>query len=158
MDNDAANALAQAMTALAQAMQAQQAAQAQAQAAPAAPAAAAPTQVSPYEGGALDLTSRTGTSLFQAGAEDLDAPFTGKVVDLHIFLNDLKTRAQTCHWIGGAHDILTIQVNGVGLNLLKQYGQIGTNDVETARAARAGAGADLRAKQNAKRMYQCLMK
>ena len=66
---------------------------------PAAPAAIPPPaihdHISPYEGNALDLSSQTGTSLFQKGSEALASKFTGKVEDLHLFLADLKDRSET---------------------------------------------------------------
>ena len=81
---------------LAQAIQALATAAAAAPPQPAAPAAIPPPDhISPYEGNALDLSSRTGTSLFQRGSEALASKFTGKVEDLHLFLADLKDRSET---------------------------------------------------------------
>ena len=57
-----------------------------------------PTHVSPYEGDALDLSSQTGTSLFQNGCTALASKFTGKVEDLLLFLADIHNHVQTCHW------------------------------------------------------------
>ena len=78
---------------LAQAIQALATAAAAAPPPPAAPAAipppVIPDHISPYEGNALDLSSQTGTSLFQKGSEALASKFTGKVEDLHLFLADL---------------------------------------------------------------------
>ena len=90
MNNTTAQQLAQAIQALAT----------PAAAPPAAPAAipppAIPDHISPYEGNALDLSSRTGTSLFQKGSEALASKFTRKVEDLHLFLADLKDCSETC--------------------------------------------------------------
>ena len=70
MNDATAQQLAQAIQALASA----------AAAPPATPAAipppAIPDRISPYKGNALDLSSRTGTSLFQKGSEALASKFT----------------------------------------------------------------------------------
>ena len=90
MNDATAQQLAQAIQALATA----------AAAPPAAPAAIPPTHtpdhISPYEGNAINLSSRTGTSLFQKGSKAFASKFTGKVEDLHLFLADLKNRSETC--------------------------------------------------------------
>ena len=71
MNDATAQQLAQAIQALAMATAAP----------PAAPAAirppAIPDHISPYDGNALDLSSWTGTSLFQKGSEALASKFTG---------------------------------------------------------------------------------
>ena len=125
--------------------------------APQAPAApAADPLTSPYEGGALDLASRHGSSLFCDGAQALASKFTGKVKALQLFLADLKTRAKTCHWDHPTHGILTVVVDGTEYNLLDDYGKITAPQVEAARVARNAADASPRAKQNSQMMYECL--
>ena len=144
MDAEAANALAQAIQALAAAIPG-----------PPPAAAAAPDMVSPYEGGTLDLTSRTGTGLFRAGCDPLDSKFTGKVEDLHLFLADLRTRVETCHWNSATHGILDVAVGGTTFKLLDDYGKVTEAQVEAARITRSTASH--RTKQNAQMMYECLM-
>ena len=126
---------------------------------PAAPAAISPPpipdHISPYEGNALDLSSRTGTSLFQKGSEALASKFTGKVEDLHLFLADLKDRSETCRWNSTTHGIISLVISGTTSNLLDDYGKVNATQIETARVACAGAG-DVRAHQNAQMMYECL--
>lgn len=149
MDQATAQALADAIQALAAA--------GAAAAPPAVPPAAPPDIVSPYEGAKLDLTSRTGTSLFRSGSEALTSKFTGKVEDLHLFLADLRIRSQTCRWNSNTHGILTIPVAGTNFNLLEDYGKFDATDVETARLARVDPTSSQRARQNAQMMYECIM-
>ena len=143
---------------LAQAIQALATAAAAAPPPPAAPAAIPPVipdHISPYEGNALDLSSRTGTSLFQKGSEALASKFTGKVEDLHLFLADLKDRSKTCRWNSTTYGIISIIVAGTSYNLLDDYGKVNATQIEAARVVRLGAG-DIRARQNAQMMYECL--
>jgi hypothetical protein len=85
MDAAAAQALANAIAGLPEALTAALIPQV----APAAPVAAAPTMVSPYEGNALDLSSRVGQSLYEEGGSPLDNKFTGRIEDYHLFMSDL---------------------------------------------------------------------
>ena len=144
---------------LAQAIQALATATAAAPPPPAAPAAipppVIPDHISPYEGNALDLSSRTGTSLFQKGSEALASEFPGKVEDLHLFLADLKDRSETCQWNSTTHGIISITIMGTTYNLLGDYGKVNATQIEAARVTRLGAG-DIRARQNAQMIYKCL--
>ena len=144
---------------LAQAIQALVTATAAAPPPPATPAAipppVIPDHISPYEGNALDLSSWTGTSLFQKGSEALASKFTGKVEDLHLFLADLKDCSKTCQWNSTTHGIISITITGTTYNLLDNYGKVNATQIEAARVARVGAG-DIRARQNAQMMYECL--
>lgn len=110
--------------------------------------------VSPYEIGALDLSSRTGQTLFLKGCEPVESKFSGKIEELYLFISDLKAKAELCQWNSQAHGILTIQKNNENLNLLDDYGQLTEEDVKNARIAR-DAGGDVRAKQNAIMMHEC---
>ena len=80
MDEEALQQLVGAIQALAQ------------QGHPAAPVLAA--MVSPYEGDTLDLSSRTGTSLFTEAQKPLESKWTGKIQDLHSFIAALQTHAE----------------------------------------------------------------
>ena len=141
---------------LAQAIQALATATAAPPPAPAAiPPPAIPDHISPYEGNTLDLSSRTGTSLFQKRSEALASKFTGKVEDLHLFLADLKDHSETCRWNSSTHGIISLVISGTTYNLLDDYRKINATQIEAARVARAGAG-DVRARQNAPMMYECL--
>ena len=149
MNDVTAQKLAQAIQALATAA-----------AAPPAPPAAIPPppipdHISTYEGNALDLTSWTGTSLFQKGSEALASKFTGKVEDLHLFLADLKDRSKTCRWNSTTHGIISLIILGTTYNLLDDYGKVNATQIVTARVACVGAG-DIRASQNAQMMYECI--
>ena len=104
---------------------------------PAAPAAIPPPpipdHISPYEENTLDLSSQTGTSLFQNGSEALASKFTGKVEDLHLFLADLKDRSETCRWNSATHGIISLVISGTTYNLLDDYGKVNATQIETAR-------------------------
>ena len=117
-------------------------------------APAAPNFISPYEGDALDLSSRTGTSLFQKGSKPLDTKFTGKAEDLHQFLADLKDHAETCHWNSPTHGILSLPLGAppITYNLLEDYGKVTDNQVKAA-CVTWMTGPDIRAKQNAQMKY-----
>ena len=140
---------------LAAAIQALAAAAAAAPPPPVAPAA--PNFILLYEGDALDLSSRTRTSLFQKGSEPLTTKFTGKVKDLHLFLTNLKDHAETCRWNSPTHGILSLTRGAppVTYNLLKDYGKV-TNDQVKAACMTCMTGPDIRAKQNSQMMYECL--
>jgi hypothetical protein len=103
----------------------------------------------------LDLSSKVGQSLYQEGSKPLDAKFSGKPEELFVFIANLKRRTQECYWNSAAHGILTITVNGEYLNLLGDYGQLTTAQVEAARVIR-DAGANNRSRQNALMMSKCV--
>ena len=149
MNDATAQQLAEAIQALATA----------AAAPPAAPAAIPPPPIpdyiSPYEENTLDLSSRTGTSLFQKGSEALASKVTGKVEDLHLFLADLKDRSETCRWNSTTHGIISHVISGTTYNLLDEYGKVNAAQIETACVTCVGAG-DIRARHNAQMMYECL--
>ena len=126
--------------------------------APQAPAVpAAHPLASPYEGGPLDLASQHGSSLFCDGGLALTSKFMGKVNALQLFLADLKTRAEMCHWDHPTHGILTVAVNGTNYNLLEDYGKIADLQVKVAWMACNATDASPRAKQNSQMMYKSLM-
>ena len=124
---------------------------------PAPPVPNPPTVVHPYEGGALDISAKVGFSLFQEASSPLSATFSGKYEELHTFKGELTKRANYCRWDTGAHKILTITriSDGQTFNLLEEFGYLKRSDIDAARAVRE-AGTDIRAKQNALMMYNCL--
>ena len=72
-----------------------------------------------------------------------------------MFLADLKDRSKTCQWNSTTHGIISLVISGTTYNLLDDYGKVNATQIETARVARVGAG-DIRARQNAQTMYECL--
>jgi hypothetical protein len=102
--------------------------------------AAAPTAVSPYEGDALNLSSRSGFSLFQEGKSPLGYKFDGKLETLFQFQADLKTKADLCKWDSGVHDILNVEITRA--------------QIDAARVTRDAGG--LRPRQNSLMMFECL--
>jgi hypothetical protein len=120
-----------------------------------APAMPALTTVSPYEGGALDFTSRHGANLYFEASKPLRTKYTGKPGEVRFFIADLKERASRCRW----NSILTFQKNGISLDLLNDYGQLSESDVNAARILRDSDVNDptlVREKQNALMMYNCI--
>ena len=111
---------------------------------------------SKYEGGPLDLASQHGSSLFCDGGLALTSKFMGKVNALQLFLADLKTRAEMCHWDHPTHGILTVAVNGTNYSLLEDYGKITDLQVKAAWMACNATDASPRAKQNSQMMYNIL--
>ena len=68
---------------------------------------------------------------------------------------DLKDRSETCRWNSTTHGIISLVISGTTYNLLDDYGKINATQIEAARVAHTGAG-DVRARQNAQMMYECL--
>jgi hypothetical protein len=133
---------------------------------PAAPAI--PGTISPYEGGALNLASRSGLSLFDSGKKPLSHTFDGKLETLYQFQACLQTKIDLCLWDTGNHDIINVEVvpevpavgaipaiPAVTRNLLTEYGSITVAQMEAARDARV-ANANQRAQQNALMMFECI--
>jgi hypothetical protein len=111
----------------------------------------------PYEGGTLDLTSRSGISLFQDGQKALASTFDGKLETLFQFQADITSKADLFMWNAGPHNIFDIpNAAGTNRNLMTEYGSITRAELETARAAR-DAAAEARPRQNARMMYECLL-
>ena len=140
-------ALQQSIAQLVQAMQAQAQAQQAGQPAP-------PTLL-PYEGGALDLNSRSGQTLYLEACKPIQATYSGKLEELVLFIADLKEKARRCKWNDPAHGITTFVKNNVTYNLFDDYGQLTFQDIELARTLRDN-GNDARAKQNAVMMHECI--
>ena len=86
--------------------------------------------LSPWEGD-IDLSSKTGKSLWDKGIKPLNTKFTGYAKDLVRFMADVKNCADKCKW----DDILLIH----GKHLLKQYGEITADQVKNARDTRIQA-------------------
>jgi hypothetical protein len=83
--------------------------------------------LSPWDG-ELDLSTKTGKSLWNEGIKPLETKFSGQGKDLPRFLADVSIRVNKCKWQG----ILTIN----GKSLLKNYGEISQQDVELATTVR----------------------
>lgn len=76
--------------------------------------------LSPWDGD-IDLSTKTGKSLWDEGIKPLENKFSGNGRDLARFLADITNRAKKCKW----QNLLTIK----GKNLLTQYGEISLQDV-----------------------------
>ena len=83
--------------------------------------------LSPWDGD-IDLSTKTGKSLWDEGIKPLENKFSGLGKDLARFLADVSNRAKKCKWL----PILTFQ----GKNLLTHYGEIKLQEVQDAKAAR----------------------
>ena len=147
---DPANAMAELAQQLIQALQQAGAAAAAAQPVPAAAAAAIEERLSPFDGGTLNLASKTDSQLFTDACKALPTTFSGKPEDLPSFIKDLSERAQFCRWDSEQHGILTVGIR----NLLTDYGAITEEDINEARNARINGTHHSR--QNALMMYQCV--
>ena len=76
------------------------------------------TTINPFAGN-LNLTDRTGITLFNKGLEPLTTKFDSSPKNLQPFLADLWTRANECHWT----EILTVaDTGGAHQNLLTEHG------------------------------------
>ena len=76
--------------------------------------------LSPWDGD-IDLSTRTGKSLWDEGIKPLENKFSGNGRDLARFLADVTNRAKKCKWL----PLLTIRRK----SLLSQYGEISMDDV-----------------------------
>ena len=129
--------------------------------APPAPGAPVLDRLSPFDGDALDLTTRSGQSLFFEGTKALPTTFSGKVEELFLFIADLKNKTTICRW-DATHDIIntstvgTATVPSVILNLITDYARLTKADVLAAQVSRNAPNALVRAKQNSRMMYTCL--
>jgi hypothetical protein len=115
------------------------------------PAAGIIILLSPWDG-EIDLSTKTGKSLWNEGITPLETKFSGQGRDLVRFLASVKNRVDKCRW----NDILIIN----GKDLLTRYGEITIVEVRQARDIRNAAPvntlADARPKINAAMMYQFL--
>ncbi len=118
---------------------------------PAAPVAPPAATRSPYDGDAINFNTRSGATLYSEAIKALSTSFDGIPEKFYPFLAELQSRAETCQWDGANHGILSVNNN----DLLTNYGRITSAQVETARVA-SEAGNELRDKQNASMMYECL--
>jgi hypothetical protein len=105
--------------------------------------------LSPWDGD-IDLSTKTGKSLWDEGIKPLETKFSGLGKDLARFLADVSNRANKCKW----QNILTFQ----GKNLLTHYGEIKLQEVQAAKAARdlivnPATHAEARPKVNALMMF-----
>ena len=107
-----------------------------------------PILLSPWDGD-IDLSTKTGKSLWDEGIKPLENKFSGNGRDLARFLADLSNRVKKCKWQG----LLTIG----GKDLLTHYGEIPMTDVLAAKAARdqvvPTTHADARPKINSLMMF-----
>ena len=81
------------------------------------------------------LLSRLGAQLFHNGCTPLSSKFTGKVDDLQLFLTDLETWANLCHWNHPTHGILTFMIMGTTFHLLDNYRKLTADQIEAAQTA-----------------------
>jgi hypothetical protein len=104
--------------------------------------------LSPWDGD-IDLTTKTGKSLWDEGIKPLETKFSGNGKDLARFLADITNRANKCNW----RQILTFQ----GRSLLTHFGEIKLQEVQAAKAARdriiPTTHAEARPKVNALMMF-----
>jgi hypothetical protein len=119
------------------------------------PAPPAPNQLVPYDGGALDLTTKVGQSLYFEGKQPLPSKFNGKIETFYPFLTELSHRARSCCWDSPEHGILSIPCGDTHVNLLEDFGRLTAEDVEAARIA-CDNGNDVFSQQNARMMYESL--
>jgi hypothetical protein len=119
-------------------------------------AAAVTTRITPFDGGALDLSSRSGSSAFFEASKPLPQVFNFKPDEVFLLRYDLTIRASLHGWNDITHGITTINHDGSAYNLLEEHGQIDRAWVEAERIARNTPPADVRAQQNARIMFICL--
>ena len=113
------------------------------------------TTINPYASN-LDLTDRTGITLFNKGAKALTTKFDGSPKNLQPFLAELRTRANECNW----QRILTIRdTGGTNQNLLTKHGFLTQANVNVDIGTRAATMANAvgRTKANAQLVIRSQM-
>ena len=112
--------------------------------------------VSPYEGGPINVNTRTGSSLYAEATKAIsdDKPYNGKSEELYPLIASLKGRATKCHW----GDQVITNIGPDDLNLFTDYGRIQKQTLLDVRTARDADNTDngLRQRQNANMFYHCL--
>ena len=107
--------------------------------------------LSPWDGD-IDLSSKTGKSLWDEGIKPLENKFSGQGRDLARFLADVSNRANKCKWKA----LLTFQ----GKDLLTHFGEVKMQEVLNEKARRdqiiPTTLAEARPKMNALMMYYFL--
>jgi hypothetical protein len=91
--------------------------------------------LSPYDK-ALDRSDKDYVMLYGKGSKKLPTRLTGEVKDFRLFINDVASCATSyseCKW---DFSILTFNMNGEDLNIIKDYGRISMAMVTTAHDAR----------------------
>jgi len=107
--------------------------------------------LSPWDGD-IDLSTKTGKSLWDEGIKPLENKFSGNGRDLARFLADVSNRVNKCKW----QSLLTFQ----GKSLLTQFGEVKMQDVLIEKARRdqivPTTLTEARPKMNALMMYYFL--
>jgi hypothetical protein len=103
-----------------------------------------------FNAGILNYGTSEGMKVYQAATAALTTRYNGKSNDMHIFLKNVKERAQLSGW----EDILNIPKDGGTKNVIDEYGLIDLDDIRahaTDYENEAGRNA-----QNATQMYTFL--
>jgi hypothetical protein len=107
----------------------------------------------------IDLSSKEGARLYEAGSTALPNTFSGHRKDLQVFINGLENRAKKCNW---TTSILEVNVGGQTLNLLKDYGRIPMDALKQLRQDRKDNPPTTLAKARAfidsSMMFECIKK
>jgi hypothetical protein len=123
----------------------------------AAPAAAAPGPVvyarNPAHAstGLLNYKSSEGMKIYHSATAAMSIKYSGKAIDMHIFLKTVKARGDTYGW----EHILTVPTEGGDKNLTDQYGLISLDMIRTH--ATIYENARDRNAQNSSQMYEFLL-
>jgi hypothetical protein len=110
---------------------------------------------SPYEK-ELNMSDKDSIKLYEKGSEKLPTKFSGETKDFRLFIHDVASRAAECRW----KNILTFSVNGVDLNLIKDYGRIPMSVITAKRDLRnmttPTTAPDARPFIDSSMMFKCL--
>jgi hypothetical protein len=101
--------------------------------------------------GLLNYKSSEGMKIYHAATAAMSIKYSGKAVDMHIFLKSVKARGDTYGW----ENIFAVPTEGGNKNLTDQYGLISLEEIRAH--ARIYENARDRNAQNSSQMYEFLL-
>jgi len=104
----------------------------------------------------LDMSTKAAREFYKIAIQPLRIPFDGDSKNINMFQSQLERRIVVCGWHTGGGNIINIpDSKRINQNLIKQYGCLSTNDLDTF--AVAYVNNQTRAAQNNHMMAECLM-
>lgn len=101
--------------------------------------------------GLLNYKSSEGMKIYHAATAAMSIKYSGKAIDMHIFLKSVKARGDTYGW----ENIFTVPTEGGNKNLTDQYGLVSLEEIR-AHALDYENARDRNA-QNSSQMYEFLL-
>ena len=103
----------------------------------------------------IDYSTSVGQKLYNAAVESLQDPYDGSEDGLHIFLEQLKTRAECMGWMTILDVPPDLAQPDEVINIISDYGQLSLQQIRDH--ATTYVQQQVRAAQDSAQLYQCLM-